>query len=104
MNTINALANSVHVPKLWKRYVDDILVIWSHNKEHLETFLSHLNNIHPSIQFTVQLEDDQNSLPFLDILLTRKHDGNYIPQLYPLFVNPWLTVPMFVTKKASAKS
>ena len=70
-----ALANSTYVPKLWKRFVDDIFAIWSYGKEHLDTFLNYLNNIHPSIKFTSQHEDDKHSLSFLDIALTRNHDG-----------------------------
>ena len=71
----SALANSVYVPKIWKRYVDDIFAIWPHGKEHLDTFLSYLNNIHPAIKFTIEHEDDQHSLPFLDIALTRNSNG-----------------------------
>ena len=67
----NPLANSAYVPKMWKRYIDDIFAIWPHGKEHLETFLSYLNNIHPAINFTIQNENDQHSLPFLDIALIR---------------------------------
>ena len=70
-----ALANSTYVPKLWNRFVDDIFAIWSYGKEHLDTFLNYLNNIHPSIKFTIQPEDDKHSLSFLDIALTRNHDG-----------------------------
>ena len=70
-----ALANSTYVPKLWKRFVDDIFAIWSYGKEHLDTFLNYLNNIHPSIEFTIQHEDDKHSLSFLDIALTRNQDG-----------------------------
>ena len=53
----NALANIALVPKLWKRYVDDIFVLWSHGKE-LNIFLSYLNNIHPSITFNIEHEND----------------------------------------------
>ena len=42
---------------------------------HLDTFLNYLNNIHPSIKFTIQHEDGKHSLSSLDIALTRNHDG-----------------------------
>ena len=29
---------------VWFRYTDDIFVIWTHGKEHLEAFLKELNN------------------------------------------------------------
>ena len=77
----NALANSALVPKLWKRYVDDIFAVWSHGKEHLNKFLSYLN-IHPSIKFTIEQENDQLSLSFLDIALTRNPDGSLNHSVY----------------------
>ena len=64
----NALANSVYVPKIWKKYVDDIFAIWPHEKEHLDTFFIYLNNIHPAIKFTIQHD-------VLDIALTRNSNG-----------------------------
>ena len=57
------------------KFVDDIFATWSYGKEHLDRFLNYLNNIHPSIKFTIQHKDDKHSLFFLDIALTRNHDG-----------------------------
>ena len=39
-----------------------------------QAFLDHLNSLRPTIQFTMELEED-GSLPFLDALLTRREDG-----------------------------
>ena len=78
----NALANSALVPKLWKRYVDDIFAVWSYGKEQLNIFLSYLNNIHPSIKFNIEQENDQLSLSFLDIALTRNQDGSLKHSVY----------------------
>ena len=85
----NALANSVYVPKIWKRYVDDIFAIWPHRKEHLDTFLSYFKNIHPAIKFTIQNEDDQHFPLFLDIALTLTSNGTLNHGVYRL---PTLTV------------
>jgi retron-type reverse transcriptase len=52
-----ALSNSPFTTKLWKRYVDDILSIWSHGKESHTTFLNYLNSIHPAIMFTMEIEN-----------------------------------------------
>ena len=38
-------------------------------------FLEHLNNIRPSIQFTMQLEEN-GVMPFLDCELHRRNDGS----------------------------
>ena len=61
-------------PSRWKRYVDDMNVVWPHGEDELRKFLTHLNSISPNIKFTMELEEDR-SIPFLDVLLTRKEDG-----------------------------
>jgi hypothetical protein len=42
-------------PKLWKRYVDDAFVVWPHGRESLDQFLNHLNSLHSSIKFTMEI-------------------------------------------------
>ena len=61
-------------PTKWKRYVDDTNVIWPHGEIELGKFLTHINIISPNIKFTMELEVNE-SIPFLDVLLTRKDDG-----------------------------
>ena len=39
-------------PALWKRYIDDILCVWTDSRESLEAFLHRLNSCHPTIHFT----------------------------------------------------
>lgn len=60
--------------KLWLRYVDDTFVIWPHGAETLTAFLTHLNNIRPSIQFTMEKESN-GTIAFLDVLVKRENDG-----------------------------
>ena len=53
----------------WFRYVDDIFCIWP-KSENLQNFLAALNNLVPSIRFT--LEEEENCiLPFLDVCVHR---------------------------------
>ena len=68
-------------PKVWKRFIDDTHIIWPHGKEKLDTFLVHLNNQSDHIKFTMEIEEN-NCLPFLDVLLTRKTDGTIAWQVY----------------------
>ena len=56
----------------WFRYIDDIICIWP-DIEDVNSFFNRLNNLVPSIKFTMELEDDNCSLPFLDC---RIHRGN----------------------------
>ena len=58
-------------PSLWVRYVDDTFTIWPHGPEKLKRFHNHLNSQNDSIQFTIEKEDN-NSLPFLDVLVTKE--------------------------------
>jgi len=60
-----ALETFTDPPRLWKRYVDDTFVIT--NKSKLSEFLTHLNTIESSIQFTMEKEKE-GCLLFLNLL------------------------------------
>ena len=88
---IRALNSSTLKPKLWLRYVDDTFVIWQHGDDNLNKFLSHLNQIHPRIKFTMEKEQE-NQLPFLDVLLKKKQNGALSHTVYrkPTHTNRYL--------------
>ena len=67
------------MPMFFKRYVDDTLAFFN-DLDHGNRFLTHINSIHPNIKFTIELEKD-NSLPFLDINITRG-DSLFTTKLY----------------------
>ena len=56
-------------PIKFNRYVDDCFLAFK-CKEHAIKFLEYLNSKHTSIAFTSEFEEN-NSLPFLDILITK---------------------------------
>ena len=60
-------------PPLWLRYVDDVLLIWP-NEEDFGSFLSNVNALSDSINFTVEWEED-GKIPFLDTLTHRLSSG-----------------------------
>ena len=63
------LATAPQPPRIWKRYVDyTFTVMKQHNAGN---FLSHLNQQHPSIRFTMETENN-NKIAFLDSLVTRR--------------------------------
>ena len=57
------------IPSFYRRYVDDTLVTMP-NTESATDFLQVLNNMHPSLSFTMEIEHD-SSIPFLGTVLTR---------------------------------
>ncbi|XP_050306328.1 uncharacterized protein LOC126743334 [Anthonomus grandis grandis] len=54
----------------YKRYVDDIFIVWNGQKEDLTNFLRFVNSLHPKISFTIE-EEQNGKLPFLDLLIER---------------------------------
>jgi len=60
-------------PKFYYRYVDDTLASFE-KLEHAEQFLATLNQMNPSIKFTVEHAQNQ-SIPFLDVKLTLNESG-----------------------------
>ena len=57
-------------PALYRRYVDDTFCLFK-EKSDIYRFLDHINSYHPSIKFTVEIEDNC-SLPFLDVLVNKE--------------------------------
>ena len=73
------MVTSMVKPLFWKRYVDDVISAVSKNE--VENLLSHLNSVEPSIQFTVEREQDRR-LSFLDLNVYRTDHGNLETGVY----------------------
>jgi len=69
----NKIANCLWFPKFYTRYVDDILVIIK--QKDLEFVLEKLNKQNKTIKFTYETEDNQQKLPFLDLLIKRENNA-----------------------------
>ena len=80
--------------KLFKRFLDDIFIIFTGSTKKLHMLLKEINTIHPNIQLTMNhttlsdepIEDkcecqEQTSIPFLDTSCTLKN-GQIITDLY----------------------
>jgi hypothetical protein len=76
-----AVSSATRNPTRWYRYVDDTFVVWPHVKNELHGFLRHLNNIHPNMKFTMEVEQN-GSLPFLDVLMSRRPDESLRHSVY----------------------
>ena len=68
----SAMATFAHPPSIWRRYVDDTFV--KLRKECVESFLIHLNSLHPRIVFTTE-SMIEGKIAFLDTLVTVQEDG-----------------------------
>nr|XP_004210295.2 uncharacterized protein LOC101240958 [Hydra vulgaris] len=67
--------------KTYKRYVDDCHACFASIKQQ-QMFLNILNEQHPSIKYTVELENDLKQLNFLDINITNTGSGTYEFQIH----------------------
>ena len=63
-------------PITYKRYVDDTHSRFE-NEELSQNFLTILNQQDPQIQFTIEKEDENNTLNFLDITIKNNNTGKY---------------------------
>lgn len=59
------LSTQSHQPLAWIRYIDDIFAPWTHGEDTLKAFIHDLNNFHPTIKFTYDINHDNAT--FLDI-------------------------------------
>lgn len=62
-------------PNYYRRYVDDIFILLP-NAESLDKFKQYMNNQHQNMNFTSEAETN-NSLPFLDVHVTREQSKFY---------------------------
>jgi hypothetical protein len=63
-----AISSANKRPAHWYRYVDDTFVVWPHGKEELQEFLN-------TSTTSIPIEENR-SLAFLDILVSRRPDGS----------------------------
>ena len=79
-------------------YVDDTFAVFN-NEEECNTFLTHLNSLHPSLRFTYEKKSN-HSLPFLNMLVER-YDSEFLTSVYrkPTFTDQYLRWNSFSPKK-----
>ena len=74
-----AISTFIQPPKLWRRYVDDTFS--KLKKIYVDQFLQHLNDQHPRIKFTTEMQEN-NKIAFLDTLVHIKPDGTTKTTIY----------------------
>ena len=65
--------HTASTPSHWFRFVDDTFVIQQESHKHY--FLEHINNIDPAIKFTVEGNQENGTIPFLDTLVKQEVDN-----------------------------
>ena len=76
-------------PKFWRRYFDDTIVVIKQTE--VDEFHNHVNDVEARIKFTIEHETN-NSIPFLDVCVTRKANGELMTKIYkkPTHTNRYL--------------
>lgn len=65
--------------KLWKRFIDDVFVLWEGTSQQFELFFNWLNTCDTNIQFTY--ESSRYEITYLDVRVV-KGAGEWITTLY----------------------
>ena len=63
------LTSRVLKPLLYRRYIDDVFLVWTEGEEALHHFLEDYNHMHPNIKFTWDIS--RESVNFLDLTIFR---------------------------------
>ena len=75
-----ALAGYQLKPLVWKQFIDDIFMIWTHGEQKLQEFIHYLNNLHKTIKFTHEFSYERIS--FLDTTVKFDNNRKLITTLY----------------------
>lgn len=94
------LNKSSHKPHTYKRFIDDIFLIWTHSLRLLEEFIDTMNNSHKTIKFTSEISESE--IAFLDTTVFRIEGTNRLAvKLYtkPTDTHAYLTYTSCHPKK-----
>ena len=75
-----ALRSATTPPRHWFSYMDDTFVI--QQQANKQVFLDHINSMDPAIQFTVEGNQDNGAISFLDTLVTPQVDHSLSIAVY----------------------
>ena len=96
------LQKSTLKPTFFKRFIDDIFLIWPHGEKQLQDFLQMINSHHLTIKFTE--EHSKTEIPFLDTLVY-KETGKLLTKVYHKKNRPKtvLTLQILPPQKSSGR-
>uniref|UniRef100_A0A8C5R1Q4 Reverse transcriptase domain-containing protein n=1 Tax=Leptobrachium leishanense TaxID=445787 RepID=A0A8C5R1Q4_9ANUR len=64
----------------WKRYIDDIFILWRGSRDTFVNFVERLNNNQLNLKFTYEIQE--HTLNFLDFSVSRLPDGHVATTLF----------------------
>ena len=70
----DVIRSASYPPRYWYRFLDDTWVI--QQQVHKQLFLDHINSIDPNIKFTVEGNQENGAIPFLDTLVKPETDNS----------------------------
>ena len=74
----------------YKRYMDDILRVIK--KHEIGSTLERINQLHPNLAFTKELEKNDGTIAFLDMNIIHRTDGKIETEWYRKKTNTGLTI------------
>ena len=74
---------------LYKRFLDDIFMLWTGTLQELDNFIKHINAIHPTIKFTHQYS--KTEIDFLDTTI-------YVDELSATFKSQRTKTPYYISR------
>ena len=69
-----------NLPIFYRRYIDDVFAVFN-DYDDCQLFLEYMNNQNDNIKFTLETENE-DCLPFLDVMITRECDGSVSKSVY----------------------
>ena len=67
-----ALELSPNKPRMYRRYIDDCILVWLHGLRLLQEFLNFMNSRHPDIRFTIEHteQNEEHAVNYLDLCVS----------------------------------
>ena len=75
-------------PDFLVRYVDDYAGIWTHGEQALLDFVAHMNTVHETVKFTLEVSKDVSGVPFLDTVVTIEENNGRKSIETELYIKP----------------
>lgn len=92
-NFETSLSKDCRFPRVWFRFADDVFTIM--NRQKIDSTLTWLNSIKPTIKFTKE-EEENGKLPFLDVMvINNKPEIEYDVYRKPSYTNRLITSDSF---------